>query len=99
MLSFYKGLVHNICMLNKFCNGNPITTFPPYYGFHTLTKLFNRPGVGGAVLKTPQKDSLLIQLCVHSGGQCKEYIQSVHRGAVSRVYTECTHSGPIKEYI
>ena len=50
-------------MLNKYCNGNPISTFPPYYGFHTLTKLFNRPVVAGAVLQTPQKDCLLIQFC------------------------------------
>ena len=49
-------------MLRKCCNGNPASTFPPYYGFHTFTKLFKRPGVAGAVLQTPQKDSLRIQL-------------------------------------
>ena len=60
------GLVLNICMVNICCNGNPISTFPPYYCFHTLTKLVNRPGVAGAVLQTPQKDSLQIQLCTVS---------------------------------
>ena len=53
-------------MLNKCCNGNPISTFPPYHCFHTLTKLVNRPGVAGAVLQTPQKDSFMIQLLVIS---------------------------------
>ena len=49
-------------MLNKCCNGNPVSTFQPYYGFHTLTKLFNRPGLAEAVLQTRQKYSLRIQL-------------------------------------
>ena len=33
-----------ICrFLEPFPNGNPISTFPPYYGFHTLTKFLTDP--------------------------------------------------------
>ena len=42
-----------MCARKKCCNGNPTSTFPPYYGFHTLTNIFNRPGVAEAALQTP----------------------------------------------
>ena len=37
--NLYAGLVSNPSMLEKDCNGNPISTFPPCYAFQMIWPL------------------------------------------------------------
>ena len=66
--SYYiAGLVSIHCMLEKDCNGNPISTFPPCYAFQMIFTALAPRLIQSISRNVHNKNRALKQLCSSSG--------------------------------